>query len=203
MAFKRTRKLDFPLEVSFSDKNHLEAINEVKLLGVMVSNDLKWQNNTEYICSKAMKKIWLIRNMKIAGLSTTELIDGYCKEVRSILELAVPVWHSGLTKKQTYQIERIQKTALAIILGDNYINYDVACTLVELEPLWARREKISLKFIKKNMESAHPLLDPYVKNVNTRSSGKIVTEPNCRTQAYKNSSLPYLAKLINASATQI
>ena len=47
------------------------------------------------------------------------------KEVRSILEFAVPLWHSGLTLKQSHSIERIQKTALAIILDENYINYDV------------------------------------------------------------------------------
>ena len=34
-----------------------------------------------------------------------ELYDVYQKEVRSVLEYAVPVWHSGLTQKQTSEIE--------------------------------------------------------------------------------------------------
>ena len=37
------------------------------------------------------------------------IFDVYTKEVRSILELAVPVWHSGLTRVQTKDIERIQR----------------------------------------------------------------------------------------------
>ena len=28
------------------------------------------------------------------------MFDVYIKEIRSILEFAVPVWHSGLTRKQ-------------------------------------------------------------------------------------------------------
>ena len=57
------------------------------------------------------------------GLSSEILYDVYTKEVRSILELAVPVWHSDLTRKQCADIERIQKVAFAIILGSKYQNY--------------------------------------------------------------------------------
>ena len=41
-------------------------------------------------------------------LSTQEMFDVYIKEIRSVLELAVPVWHSGLTKSQITKIENIQ-----------------------------------------------------------------------------------------------
>ena len=46
--------------------------------------------------------------MKESGLTDSELVDAYKKEVRSLLELAVPVWNSGLTKNQCVQIERVQ-----------------------------------------------------------------------------------------------
>ena len=71
--------MDFPLEVSFTDNNNLEVKKEFKLLGVMITDDLKWEKNTEYICTKAMKKMWVFRSMKVAGLSMAELIDGYKK----------------------------------------------------------------------------------------------------------------------------
>ena len=74
MKFTRTKSLDFPLEISFSNKEALEEVTSFKLLGVIVSNTLKWQDNTDYICSKARKKIWLLRNMKKSGLSTSELL---------------------------------------------------------------------------------------------------------------------------------
>ena len=37
--------------------NNLEVIPETKLLGVIVSSDLKWSANTEYICKRANKKM--------------------------------------------------------------------------------------------------------------------------------------------------
>ena len=135
--------------------------------------------------------------MKKAGLNLHELVDAYCKEVRSLVELAVPLWHSAITKKQSAQIERIQKSALSIMLDENYTNYEVACTIVQLEPLWSRKENICVKFIKKNMESGAPLLDPYHKPLNTRYKGGKVHEPFCRTTAYQKSCIPFLAHLYN------
>ena len=42
-------------------------------------------------------------------LDMFQLFDVYIKEIRSILEMAVPVWHPGLTKKQTADIESVSK----------------------------------------------------------------------------------------------
>ena len=60
-------------------------------------------------------------------LSTKELFDVYIKEIRSVLELAVPVWHPGLTKSQTNKIENVQNLAFKIILQKHYNNYQQAC----------------------------------------------------------------------------
>lgn len=98
--FSRSKQYDFPQEVSFSDKIILEEVSCFKLLGVMISNDRIWSQNTEYICKKAKKKIWLLINMKKGGLNIQQLQDAFKKEIRSILELSVPVWHSSLTFNQ-------------------------------------------------------------------------------------------------------
>ena len=55
MIFNASKKYDFPPELEFSDGTHLEVITQVKLLGVILSEDLKWYNNTNYITQKAMK----------------------------------------------------------------------------------------------------------------------------------------------------
>ena len=60
--------------------------------------------------------------MQTLELSKQELFDVYQKEVRSVLEYAVPVWHSGLTRKQVSEIEAIQKMAFRIILGKSITN---------------------------------------------------------------------------------
>ena len=53
----------------------------------------------------------------------TKVFDVFCREILSILEMAVPVWHSSLTKQQSLDIEIIQKLAMKTILQEKYINY--------------------------------------------------------------------------------
>ena len=95
---KARRKWDFPPELELLDGTQIEFMTETKLLGVVVSHDLRWQKNTDFICQKARQKMWQLRRMLELDLDIYQMFDVYCKEVRSILELAVPVWHSGLTK---------------------------------------------------------------------------------------------------------
>ena len=47
----------------------------------------------------AITKIWVLSRMKNIGLEPEHIFDSYSKEIRFVLELAVPVWHSGLTTK--------------------------------------------------------------------------------------------------------
>ena len=199
MQFRRSNKCEFPIKVSFENEPPLEEIDSTKLLGIMISNDLKWENNTKFICSKARKKIYLLRNMKKSGLTKTQLIDAYKKEIRSILELAVPVWGSGLTLDQSVKIERVQKSSLAAIFGEEYNSYEEALKMAKLERLSKRRNDISLRFIQKNMKSKFPLLEFQNKCYNTRSDKMAVKEFQCRTSSYFNSSLPYLARQYNAN----
>ena len=83
------------------------------------------------------------------GANQTEFVDIYQKQVRSVLELAVPVWQPCITKFEKNQIERVQKCALFIILGEQYTHYAQALALVNCESLEDRREKICEKFVKK------------------------------------------------------
>ena len=125
------------------------------------------------------------------------LLDVYCKEVRSILEHAVPVWHSGLTRKQTDQIEKVQKTAFRILLDNNYTNYETACTLLCVEPLEFRRIQLCLNFAKRDLKRDDTLFSRNGVQPKTRSKPKLVNEYRCRTRRYQKSSLPYLSSLLN------
>ena len=82
-------------------------------------SNLDWRNNTTYICSKARRKLWLLRRLQSLGLSSLELFDVYIKEVHFILEYAVPVLHAANSKKEASEIESIQKLAFRLILGSS------------------------------------------------------------------------------------
>ena len=132
-------------------------------------------------------------------MDISTIFDVYTKEVRSILELAVPVWHSGLTRLQSRDIERIQKISFKIILGPVYENYNQACNYLATQSLEDRRLKLCLKFARKNLKSENCLFKKVNKNVNTRQSTKLVSDYKCRTSKYRKSSIPYLARLLNSN----
>ena len=197
ISFNKARKWDFPPEMKFLDGTPIEHVSQTKLVGVIISETLSWQANTQYICNKARKKLWLLRRMVKLDLDTYLLFDAYIKEVRSILELAVPVWHSSLTRKQSLDIERVQKVAFRIILGPLYISYKQACQYLCTKTLEERRTKLCLKFAKKNLKSENCMFVKNTQSIITRQPTKIVKEYKCRTGRYYKSSIPYLARLLN------
>ena len=84
--------------------------------------------------------------MKNKELDIFQLLDIYTKEIRSILEIAVLVWHPGLTRPQVVDIESIQKVAFRIILDTKYSNYNAACDIFKTETLENRQIKLCLKY---------------------------------------------------------
>ena len=66
----------------------------------------------------------MIKRLKKLGADELELADVYYKQIRCVLELVIAVWTPGLTKSQSQQIERVQRCALHLILGEDYLNYE-------------------------------------------------------------------------------
>ena len=205
MKFNFSRTNDFPPELTIKGFNdQLDVISETKLLGIMLTNDLKWASITEFICKKAYGKMWTLRRMKVLDVDPTVILDVYLKEIRAVLELAVPAWHSGLTQRQSADIERVQKVALKIILSDHRtgksdFTYDMALVTLDLEPLEVRRDKLCLTFAQKTMKSRHS--DIFVENGSehyTRDKA-IYYENKSNTRRCFNSPLHFLTRLLNNS----
>ena len=199
ISFTKSRKWDFPPEVHFSNGTQIECIPETKLVGVILSSDLRWFKNTQYICQKAREKIWILRRMVKMDLDLETMFDVYTKEVRSVLELAVPVWHSGITKQQAADIERIKKISFKILLGEGYRSYKASCALFSTQTLEERRIKLCRKFASKNFKSDNCLFTRVGSNANTRQKSDLVKEYKANTVRFQKSSLPFLAKLLNSS----
>ena len=99
MSFTKSRKWDFPPELHFSDGTIIEYMTETKLVGVMVSQDLPLP------CQKARSKLRMLRRVLTVNLDMHEMFVINIKEVRSILELAMPVRYLGLNKQQPLDTE--------------------------------------------------------------------------------------------------
>ena len=117
ILFNKSRKFDFPPEFAFKNGEILEVLEETRLLGLVLTSDLRWKSNTKSICSKTMAKMWLLRRMKVMKLEPIIIFDYYIKEIRSLAEQSVPIWNSGLTQIQISDLERIQKVSLKIMLS--------------------------------------------------------------------------------------
>ena len=154
-----------------------------------------------HITKKAYNKLWMIRRLKLNGANRKELLDIYGKHVRSVVENSAVVWHPGLTKINTTEIERVQKSAFAIILGKDYNNYEHALQTLGRERLSQRRENLCLKFAMKSLKSEkfQSWFTVDSNPMNTRRKLKKIKEADTRTARFKKSALPYMTSLINKS----
>ena len=134
MLFNTSRNNEFCPQMKI-EQVVLEVVEEMKLLGVIITSDLKWHKNTEHITKKAYSRLWLIKRLKQMGASRSALIDIYTKHVRSVLEFAAVVWNSSLTQENIITIERVQKAAFSVILGRKYNSYEEACKSLKMDQL--------------------------------------------------------------------
>ena len=116
-----------------------------------------------------------------------------------------PVFHSGLSKEQSHQIEIVQKKAFAVILGRQYESYEIALDKPQLDRLDNRRSELCYKFaLKCTLSAKHSGMFPRVPahNINLRNP-KLFDEPKCKTSRYYNSPVPYLSRLLNAKSKKM
>ena len=141
--------------------------------------------------------MWIIKKLSEIGASIDDLLSTYILRIRIHIEQNCPRWMFSLTQELSNAIEKVQKTALYIILGI-YSHRDYYCNLaiLDLEPLDQRRNKIAKNFASKIIK--HPAHKNIFKIIKLMSrSGKRVVIPKCRTARYEKSTVPSLAKLIN------
>ena len=152
MLFNPAKKMDFMPSFPVDGKE-INLVEKTTLLGLVIRSDLSWSSNTEYVVGRCNSKLWILRRLKKMGATQVDLLDVYVKQVRSILEYAVPVWHSSITGEQRLDLERIQKSAFHIILGELYVSYSAALKLLSMETLNTRRTKLCKKFVRKSVKN--------------------------------------------------
>ena len=122
MIFNYTNNYQFTTRLKLNNVN-LEVINEAKILGTILTNDLKWDKNTQYLVKKANKRMQLLRKLASFGAPTDDLKTIYILYIRNILEQSSTVWHSMLTLENREYLERVQKSCFRILLGKKLKNY--------------------------------------------------------------------------------
>ena len=62
-------KWDFIPELTLYNKEDIEVIKEMKIVGFIMRSDMRTSSNTEYLVRKAFKRLWLICRLKTLGPS--------------------------------------------------------------------------------------------------------------------------------------
>lgn len=93
----------------------LETVKCAKILGLTISNDLKWTDHVLDIINKANKRIYFIIQLKRAKVPARDIISIYCSCLRPVLEYGSQVFHYALLTYLSDSIERVQKRIPAIV----------------------------------------------------------------------------------------
>ena len=108
-------KSENTLEPVTINNTNIEVVPSAKLLGVMISNDLKWNMHVEMIYRKVAARLYFLRQLKRAKVPANDPLSFYITCIRPAAEYACPVFHTALPQYLSDQLERLQKRALRII----------------------------------------------------------------------------------------
>jgi len=97
--------------------NHSDcgSVFAFKLLGINFEANVSWSLHINTITAKANKRLYFLKQLKRAGVSTHQLLHFYVTVIRPVLEYCTPICHYAVTRTQTEQTESIQKRAIRII----------------------------------------------------------------------------------------
>ena len=85
MIFNFSRNYQFSTRLELGGEI-LEIVNDTKLMGAVISNDLRWDKNTKNIVKKANKRMEILRKISSFGASYNDLKTIYIAYIRSISE---------------------------------------------------------------------------------------------------------------------
>ena len=80
-----------------------------------ISHDMSWNKHVENIVQNAGKRVYMLYQLKRAGISQSDVVTVYLSVVRPVLEYACLVWHTHFQQYLSDNIEKIQKGALRCI----------------------------------------------------------------------------------------
>jgi hypothetical protein len=180
--FKKTNVLDVVTKKGLTlhplrgpDNSPIKTITKTKLLGVVLSADMKWDDHVEYTVSKAAKTIFVLTTLKHLGVDHRLLWTTYFALTRSILTYAFPVF-CNLPARLHKRLQKIENRAKRIIEGEPQVKLAAFCE----EQCRRLADQI-------RKHPSHPLRLLFDARKPQGRSSKSFEAPFARTSRFKNS----------------
>ncbi|MEW8548105.1 MAG: reverse transcriptase family protein, partial [Candidatus Thiodiazotropha sp.] len=194
MLFSFRQFEDFP--TLLFDGVDIKFVSNHKHLGLIFSDNMKWNVHIESILDRASRMIGVMRKLKYV-FSRRSLNQTYISFIRPVLEYASIVW-DGCTVAQRDSLEKLQNEIARIVTGlTKSVSLDRLYNECGWQPLYLRRKYQKLRFMYRTYYGMVPsyisdLMPPSVANVsqyNLRNSANLSTIP-ARTATFSKSCIP-------------
>jgi hypothetical protein len=162
----------------------IEKVDSVRLLGVTLSSNLKWDAHINDVTRRASRRLFSLIVLRNSGAPSKSLWDFYCAAIRSILLYAYPAWcncGSGLWD----QLNKVERRALRLAGS------------MKPSSLRPTADNIALNLMKKiEKNDEHPLgeMVERVEVCKTRSK-KSIKAPWAKTSRLRDSLICYADKI--------
>ena len=199
IQFNFSKNLQFKTDLVLK-RQKIENVQEIKLLGLILTSDLRWDRNIDYLVKDANKRMAMLHAASKFTSDKSVLRQIYYSRIRCKLDQSCVVWNSSLTQQNVSDLERVQKAAMRIINGKNYESYSNTLKELGMVSLAERRDILCLKFAKKSLkvENFGHLFPISLKQhaMGTRHSD-IYKINNCFGKRYMKSAIPSMQRILN------
>lgn len=175
-----TKKNIVPCPVMMSNGVQVKQVPSMSFLGVVFSSDLKWNLHFDNVYKKAMRRVFVVRNLRKCDCSPALMTNAYFAFIRSVLLYAFPCVcnaPSFLLRK----LLRVEKRVSRII-GES-----ISPTLLEAADVSCKK---LLSAISKHPQ--HPLRDLFLSNSTSRTRSSLhLRRRFTRTERLSSSFIKY------------
>ena len=120
---KRSSLIDSDLKITFNNVDLRNSSNE-KILGVHMDQNFVWNNQFQHVSKKISSHLWLLSQIR-TYLNVQHRLLFYNAYIKSYIEYCCVVWGNSCNFN-AYKIEKLQRRACKLILGNDYTTLDAA-----------------------------------------------------------------------------
>jgi len=181
--------------------------SSLKLLGVIISHDLKWNLQTESVRCSAMRVLGMLAR-SFGKRSSSSMKVLYTSLVRSVITYGLPAWHPS-SASNIEKLERVQGRATRMMMrmkrSDRSVDRTSRLLFCKLPSIPSLLNKIDLKFMTNCFAGkchfkiiCDSRISIVARRPGLRGASYCLSHPKSHTDAYTSSLIPRCVNLFNS-----